>query len=366
MAGGPLQSTIRTGKVSVVHPPNKITSDISRTYLQRWLRDRGKSEALIEKLNGILDKTQIETRYTLLPPEGVLTKRDFHTTNSQYVKASIELGTRAVQEALDLNEIRARDVDLFISISCTGFAIPGVDAHIMNRLGINASRMILTEHGCAGGAVGLMRAWEYCRCYPGRTVVLLAHEFCSQTFLLDDLTMTNIVCSTLFGDGVAATVVSSKLRSREPLPAMQKCGTRFFPQTLDYMGFELRNEGLRIILSPEIPTFIRTQIEPTLNCFLKDWEIDRHSLQHFVLHPGSIRIVEIIGRQLGLSQDKIDPTLRVLFNKGNMSSVTVLAVLQEIQASRSPRHGDFGIMMAFGPGFVAESALLQWQESCLN
>jgi alkylresorcinol/alkylpyrone synthase len=357
-----LQSTIRTGKVSLVHPPNKVTAEISRTYLQRWLREKGKSDQLIEKLNIILDRTQIQTRYILLSPEEVLTRRDFHTTNAQYVKASIELGTQAVREALELNEIRPKDVDMFISVSCTGFTIPGVDAHIMNRIGINASRMILTEHGCAGGAVGLMRAWEYCRSYPGRTVALLAHEFCSQTFLLDDLSMTNIVSSTLFGDGVAATVVSNKLRASDALPAMQKCGTRFFPETLDFMGFELRNDGLRIILSPEIPPFIRNQIEPTLNCFLKACQVDRHSLQHYVLHPGSIRIVEIIGKQLGLPKDKIDPTLRVLFSKGNMSSGTVLAVLQEIQTTRSPKHGDLGLMVAFGPGFVAESALLEWQE----
>ena len=357
-----MQSNIRTGKVSVVHPPNEVTAEVSRAYLQRWLRDKGKSDALIEKLNSILAKTQIKTRYILLSPEEVLTPRDFHTTNGQYVKASIELGTRAVRETLELNEIHPKDVDMFVSVSCTGFTIPGVDAHIMNHLGISASRIILTEHGCAGGAVGLMRAWEYCRAYPGRTVVLLAHEFCSQTFLLNDLSMTNIVSSTLFGDGVAATVVSSKLKTSEALPAMQKCGTRFFPGTLDFMGFELRNEGLRIILSPDIPPFIRNQIEPTLDLFLKDCQVDRNRLQHFVLHPGSIRIVEIIGKQLGLPKEKIAPTLKVLFNKGNMSSVTVLAVLQEIQANHSPKQGDLGLMVAFGPGFVAESALLEWQE----
>jgi alkylresorcinol/alkylpyrone synthase len=357
-----LQSPIRTGKVSVIHPPHKVTSEISRTYLQRWLVSKGKNGNLINKLHSILDKTQIRSRYILLSPDEVLEPRDFHTTNKQYVEASIELGTRAVKEALELNQVHPADVDMFISVSCTGFTIPGVDAHIMNRLGINSGRIILTEHGCAGGTVGLMRAWEYCRAYPERTVVLLAHEFCSQTFLLDDLSMTNIVSSTLFGDGVASTVVSAKLNSPEPLPAMQKCATRFFPDTLEYMGFELRNEGLRIILSPDIPPFIRKNIEPTLCSFLASCRTDVSALKHFVLHPGSIRIVEIIGKQLGISSDKIEPTLNVLFNKGNMSSVTVLAVLQEIQQNSKPKDGDLGLMAAFGPGFVAEMALLQWQE----
>jgi alkylresorcinol/alkylpyrone synthase len=249
---------------------------------------------------------------------------------------------------------------MFISISCTGFTIPGVDAHIMNRLGIDASRMILTEHGCAGGAVGLMRAWEYCRAYPDRTVVLLAHEFCSQTFLLEDLSMTNIISSTLFGDGVAATVVSAKLNALQAMPAMQQCATRFFPGTLDFMGFELCNEGLRIILSPDIPAFIKSQIQPTIGTFLKDCRVEVESLQHFVLHPGSIRIVETIGRQLGLTKENLEPTLNVLSKQGNMSSVTVLAVLQEIQQNRSPEAGDLGIMVAFGPGFVAEMAIFKW------
>jgi len=357
-----LHSHIRTGKVAVVHPPHKVTSEVSRAYLQRWLRGKGKSEELITKLNSLLDRSQIKTRYILLSPEEVLEPRDFHTTNQQYVKASIDLGTRAVREALDTNEVHPKDVDMFISVSCTGFAIPGVDAYIMNRLGIGAARMILTEHGCAGGAVGLMRAWEYCRAYPDRTVVLLAHEFCSQTFLLNDLSMTNIVCSTLFGDGVAATVVSGKLKSQEPLPAMQQCATRFFPETLHFMGFELTNAGLSIRLSQDIPPFVKSQIQPTLKEFLDACQVEAASLQHFALHPGSIRIVEIIGRQMGLSAEQVAPTLSVLYNQGNMSSVTILAVLQEIQTREKPQNGDLGLMAAFGPGFVAETALFEWQE----
>jgi len=237
-----------------------------------------------------------------------------------------------------------------------------VDAYIMNKLGMGAARMILTEHGCAGGAVGLMRAWEYCKAYPGRTVVLLAHEFCSQTFLLNDLSMTNIVCSTLFGDGVAATVVSSNLKTSEPLPAMQQCATRFFPETLHFMGFELTNAGLSIRLSQDIPPFVKSQIQPTVKAFLGACQVEAGSLSHFALHPGSIRIVEIIARQMGLSQEHVEPTLKVLYNQGNMSSVTVLAVLQEIQTSRRPKNGDLGLMAAFGPGFVAETALFEWQE----
>lgn len=359
-------SHVQTGKVAVTHPPYKVSADVSRAYLRQWLQERGKSDQRIAKLEAILDKTQIESRYILLSPEEVLKTRDFHTTNNQYVEASISLGTEAVQQTLELNQIHPSDVDMFISVSCTGFVIPGVDAHIMNKLGIDASRMILTEHGCAGGAVGLMRAWEYCRAYPERTVVLLAHEFCSQTFLLDDLSMTNIVCSTLFGDGVAATVISGKLNSPEPLPAMQRCSTQFFPDTLDYMGFELRNEGLRIILSPEIPSFIKNKIKPTLESFLQECQLSTESLSHFVMHPGSVRIVEIIANQLGMSREDIEPTLNVLFNKGNMSSVTVLAVMQEIQNRSNPQAGDLGLMVAFGPGFVAEMALFQWLDGPSN
>ena len=132
------------------------------------------------------------------------------------------------------------------------------------------------------------------------------------------------------------------------------------------MGFELCNEGLRIILSPDIPPFIKSQIQPTLDSFLKDCQVKVESLHHFVLHPGSVRIVEIIGKQLGLSRESLAPTLNVLFNRGNMSSVTVLAVLQEIQQSCSPRDRDLGLMVAFGPGFVAEMALLQWQKGQPN
>ena len=353
-------SHIQTGKVALVHPPYKVSADVSRAYLRRWLEEHGKEEKLISKLETILDKTQISSRYILLSPEEVLQSKDFHTTNNQYIEASIRLGTEAVESALELNSVHPDEVDMFISISCTGFVIPGVDAHIMNTIGIKASRMILTEHGCAGGAVGLMRAWEYCRAYPERTVVLVAHEFCSQTFLLNDLSMTNIVSSTLFGDGVAATVISGKLKSSEPLPVMQRCATSFFPGTLDFMGFELLNEGLRIILSPEIPTFIKNQIQPTLEGFLRECQISQESLRHYVMHPGSVRIVEIIGKQLGLRREDIAPTLQVLFNKGNMSSVTVLAVMQEIQDHSSPQVGDLGLLVAFGPGFVAELALFQW------
>ncbi len=361
MRGGLNLPSVRIGKVSVVHPPHRVSAEVSRKYLERWLIERNAGSQLIGKLNSILDKTQIRFRYILLPPEDVLRERDFQTTNAQYVQASIDLGTQAVEGTLALNHLEPRDVDMFISVSCTGFTIPGVDAHIMNRLGIQASRMILTEHGCAGGAVGLMRAWEYCRAYPDRTVLLLTHEFCSQTFLLNDLSMTNIVSSTLFGDGVAATLISRKLDASCPLPAMQACSTRFFPNTLDYMGFELRNEGLSIILSPEIPPFLKKNIRPTVSAFLEECGVGATDLKHFILHPGSIRIVEITGKQLGLTPTDIAPTVKVLLDKGNMSSVTVLAVLEEILKNSSPQNGDLGLMAAFGPGFVAEMALFRFE-----
>jgi alkylresorcinol/alkylpyrone synthase len=129
------------------------------------------------------------------------------------------------------------------------------------------------------------------------------------------------------------------------------------------MGFELTNAGLSIRLSQDIPPFVKNQIQPTLKEFLDACQVDASALQHFALHPGSIRIVEIIGRQMGLSPAQVAPTLNVLYNQGNMSSVTVLAVLQEIQTSLKPKNGDLGLMAAFGPGFVAETALFEWQEN---
>ena len=127
------------------------------------------------------------------------------------------------------------------------------------------------------------------------------------------------------------------------------------------MGFELTNAGLSIRLSQDIPPFVKSQIQPTLKAFLDSCEVQTSSLSHFALHPGSIRIVEIIGRQMGLTQEQVAPTLNVLYNQGNMSSVTVLAVLQEIQNGMKPKAGDLGLMAAFGPGFVAETALFEWQ-----
>jgi alkylresorcinol/alkylpyrone synthase len=251
-----------------------------------------------------------------------------------------------------------------VSVSCTGFMIPAVDAYVANALamGPRLARLPITESGCAGGVVGLARAADYLRAHPDRAAVVLAVELASLTFQRWDRSNTNVVSTAIFGDGAAAVVLVGARHPHAGRAALRILDTEsvFFRETTHLMGFRLRNPGLQIVLDRELAPFVRREVAPAVDGFLAARGLTRADVQRWVLHPGGRRIIEVMGEKLGLQPGDMHATQEVLAEHGNMSSVTVLFVLDHILQRSRPGTGSHGVLGAFGPGFGAELALLQF------
>jgi alkylresorcinol/alkylpyrone synthase len=255
-------------------------------------------------------------------------------------------------------------VDLVVSVSCTGFMIPAIDAYVADALGLGPRlvRLPITETGCAGGVVGLARAADYLAAHPTRAALVLAVELSSLTFQRADRSATNVVSTAIFGDGGAGAVLVGREHDRAAsgIARLLDSESLFFPGTTHLMGFRLRNRGFQIVLDRELAPFVRREVQGSVDAFLQARGLVREDISRWVLHPGGRKIIDVMVDRLGLRPEHMEATEAVLSEHGNMSSVTVLFVLDEIVRRGEPRPGERGILGAFGPGFGAELALVEF------
>jgi alkylresorcinol/alkylpyrone synthase len=251
-----------------------------------------------------------------------------------------------------------------VSVSCTGFMIPAVEAHVGDALGMGPRlvRLPITESGCAGGIVALARACDFLAAHPDRAALVLAIELSSLTFQPWDFSPANVISTAIFGDGGAALLLvgdehpRARAARRASFLAFE---SQFFPGTTHLMGFRLRNAGLQIILDRELAPFVRREVAPAVERFMESCGLDRADVAHWILHPGGRRIIDVMAAALGLTEGDLAATEAVMAEHGNMSSVTVLFVLDAVLRQTRAAAGQRGVMGAFGPGFGAEFALLE-------
>jgi alkylresorcinol/alkylpyrone synthase len=237
--------------------------------------------------------------------------------------------------------------------------IPSLDAHLINLMGFRSDvrRLPLTELGCAAGAMALARASEFVRAFPDKTVLVVSVELATLTFQRGDLSQANLISCVLFGDGAAAAVVTGREASG---PRIVDATTYTFPQSLDAMGFDLRESGFHIVLSKDVPQMIRDRISELVDGFLARRGLTRKAMAAFLLHPGGQKLLSYVEEQLGLCRCDTQLSWDVLAQYGNLSSATILFVLDACLTTKTMNPGDYGLAAAFGPGFSAELLLLQW------
>jgi alkylresorcinol/alkylpyrone synthase len=344
-------------------PPFRYDQDEVVPWVREWLEEAPEESS--RRLLSIYESAGVRSRASVVPIEQVFRPQDFETQNRRYREIAREASVRLAREALDAAGLSPREVDIVVSVSCTGFMIPAVDAHVADALGMGPrlARLPITESGCAGGVVGLARAADHLAAHPERTALVIALEFSSLTFQRWDRSATNVVSTAIFGDGGAAAVLvgSEHPRAEEGSLRLRDAASLFFPGTTHLMGFELRNQGLQIVLDKGLAPFVRRNIVAAVDDFLSPRGLSRRDVARWVLHPGGRRIVEAMVERLELSPADLAPTEDVLARHGNMSSVTVLFVLDEILRCHRPAAGALGLLGAFGPGFGAELALVEFR-----
>lgn len=338
-------------------PPYRCDQERAELLVRRWLGPDGER---VERILGAFERGTVASRCSVMPPEEIFRRRGFGEKNAIYTRAALEMGERAVRDCLDEARLRPGEIDFFISASCTGFMIPSLDARLAHRLGMSGrlARLPITQHGCAGGAVALRQAHEHLLAYPGHKVLLLAAEVPTATFLPDDRSPANIISASLFGDGAAAAILTAD--GPEDRPRIFDTDSRIFPDSERLMGFDLTDAGLRMVLSREVPEAIERYAPDAILGLLGRHGYGIEDVGHFLLHPGGRRIIESFEDRFGLREGDLSYTRGVLRECGNLSSATVLFILDRHARAAVARTGDLGLLAAFGPGFGCESMLLRW------
>jgi alkylresorcinol/alkylpyrone synthase len=337
-------------------PEHVVTREQVKAYFGRVFPV---TAARLDAMMEIVDHSEIRRRFCILPVEELVRPRPLEKLSEEYRHHAIALGRRVAAEALDRARMAPRDIDLIITVSCTGFMIPSLDAHLVNDLGFrsNVRRLPITELGCAAGASAMAKAWEFLRAFPGKNVLVVAVELPSLTFQRGNLSQANLISTILFGDGAAAAVLSGRAGEG---PRVLDAESYLFPDSIGAMGFDLKDTGFHIVLSQDVPELIRGRIRELARCFLSRSGLEVGDVAAFVLHPGGRKLLAGIESELGLTDGRTGPSWNVLREYGNLSSASVLFVLHEWLTTRRVASGDYGLMAAFGPGFTAEQLLLQW------
>ena len=326
-------------------------------FLESWLF--GQEERFIRKVKKIFEGAMVDKRYSIMDPVEVFTKTSFEERNTIFVREVIALGEKVLTKALKKASWNPTDLDYIITVSCTGIMIPSLDAYLINSLKLKQDivRLPVTEMGCAAGISGIMYAKNFLQANPGKRAAVIAVESPTATFQLDDYSMANIVSAAIFGDGAACVLLSS--RDEDHGPKIIADEMYHFYDTIHMMGFQLTNSGLQMVLDIEVPETIATHFPDIIHPFLTKNNLKIDDIQHLIFHPGGKKIVQTVEDLFSDLGKNINNTKEVLRLYGNMSSATVLYVLERVMDDQ-PKKGEKGLMLSFGPGFSAQRILIEF------
>lgn len=327
--------------------------------LERFIGYLGESGRRSKAIAAIYERAGVDYRYTTVDEGFFSGDLSTQTRNDRYMADAVPLGEAVIRRGLDAAGVAPDEIDDLIVVSCTGFAIPGLDLLLAGRLGMRPDlrRTCVLGMGCYGAFPGLLRASQSAMLRPGSRALLLSLELCS-LHLQRDSSAESVVSSALFSDGAAMALLTADEDATGPRVVAQS--TRCDYQTLEHMSFTLTDQGFRMYLSSYVPELLAANIEPFVDDLLAQHGLARQDVRHWGIHPGSTKIVDYVQERLALTDEQVSHSHAVLSAYGNMSSATILFVLDRIQQCERPAAGDYGVLMAFGPGLTMEAALLQW------
>ena len=326
-------------------------------FLDLWLSDQ--EERFQRKVIKLFENAGVDRRYSIMDAEEVFTKTSFEEKNDIYSSEVVKLAQQSLVKALEKAKLKSTDIDYIITVSCTGIMIPSMDAYLINSLKMKQDivRLPVTEMGCAAGVSGVIYAKNFLKANPNKRAAVIAVESPTATFQLDDFSMVNIVSAAIFGDGAASVILSSYEDEKGPEILDEAMYHFYDAETM--MGFKLVNTGLQMILDKSVPETIAEHFPRIVHPFLERNGYGIEDIDHLIFHPGGKKIVQTVEELFGALGKNIDDTKEVLKLYGNMSSATVLYVLERFM-DRQPKAGETGLMLSFGPGFSAQRILLKW------
>lgn len=348
-----------------VYEQAEITEELATVLLgpgQQTGPDRSRRQ-LMRRLHAAAG---VDRRHLVLPLERYRELGGFGPANDVFLDQGARLAERAVGSALAAAGLTGADVDLVMSVSVTGIGAPSLDARLHAPLGLrpDVKRVPVFGLGCVAGAAGIARLHDHLAGHPDDVAVLLSVELCSLTFQADDDSTANLVSSGLFGDGAAAVVLVGENRARRLGPAggprVVATRSRLYPGTERVMGWDVGGSGFRIVLAATVADVVEKYLRDDVDTFLADHGLTLADITSWVAHPGGPKVIEAVTRSLDLAPQALQVTRDQLARRGNLSSSSVLQVLEATMADRRPEPGSHGLLLAMGPGFCAELVLLRW------
>jgi alkylresorcinol/alkylpyrone synthase len=349
---------MRILSASSAFPPHYYSQTVLRDALKAHWGSRLENPRFLDRLWA---NAGVDGRFLARPLTDYAALDTFGKTNDAWIAAAEELGSTAICRALAAADRDISEVGALIFVSITGISSPSIDARLINRMGLprNLRRIPIFGLGCVGGAAGMARAADYVRGYPDQIAVLLSVELCSLTLQFDDLSIANQISTALFADGSAAVVIAGD-KVEGTGPRIIDTRSSFYPDTLDTMGWAVSEHGFRIVLSPEVPNVIRANLGRDVDEFLDSHGLARADIGCWILHTGGPKILQATQEALGIPEAAIAASWEMLRKTGNLSSASVLLVLEETMLHRRPPEGTWSILAAMGPGFCSELVLLRW------
>lgn len=315
----------------------------------------------IEKFLEAFDNAEIDYRNLSVPLDYFKLNKSFKERNELYAELAVKYSSETAADCMKKASVGKESITDLIFVSSTGISTPGIDALVINQMRLNPyiNRIPVWGLGCSGGVSGIAKASVIASANPDALVLVIAAELCSLTFIREDISKSNLIATGLFSDGIASVLVAGDNVDLLPGREFRIKGSqsRLYYDSLDVMGWEVMNSGFKVIFSRDIPEIVGNSVRPDLEKFLSSNKLEIKDIKNFIVHPGGKKVIEAYINALGINPGLFSNTKNILRNYGNMSSATVLYVLNQF-AETGTEEG-YGLMMSLGPGFSSDMVLLE-------
>jgi alkylresorcinol/alkylpyrone synthase len=341
--------------LATAYPPYSVTQEEVYAVAARIF---GHDPALMERMAAAYGNAGVRRRHSCVPLSWYAEPHGWAERARLFEQHAVSLLVEAARTALRFADVQPADIAATVMVSSTGIVTPSLDSLIQEPLGLspNVQRLPVFGLGCAGGTIGLARTAALARAMPGKWVLFLCTELCGLTFRAGDDSKQNIIATAIFGDGAAALLVRSDDSGSPSLARVHEWGEHTWPGTRDIMGWRVEDDGLGVVFSRSIPQLVRTRLKAVTDAFLLTCNLSPDDIDGLIVHPGGMKVIEAIETAYGLPPGRLAHARAVLAERGNMSAVTVLAVLERTLAAGAK---GLHLMTALGPGFSAAMCLLE-------
>jgi alkylresorcinol/alkylpyrone synthase len=359
--GEPRNLTMRIANTATAFPQYYYTQREVVDALKNYWDKGAECAHVLERLHF---RTGVDGRYYCRPLIEYQELDTWGKMNDVWIEVAEELGEKAIDCVLKTAGVGRDKVDALFFVSITGVSAPSIDARLVNRMKLNPrmKRNPIFGLGCVAGAAGLARAADYVRAYPDQIAILLSVELCSLTWQREDVNPAALIASGLFGDGAVAVLIAGENVKLPNLPGPRLVASTqvMYPDTEGVMGWKVSEKGFQVVLTPEVPNVVRENLGKNVDEFLATRGLTRDDIGSWIMHTGGPKVLEATAEALGLTNGQLDVSWEALKRVGNLSSSSVLVVLDEVMKNRRPPPGTKSLLAAMGPGFCAEMSLLEW------